>query len=106
MRLRFGRVLLKAVDKVHQVLHEYKHGELHSGAKSGPRVKSRKQAIAIALSEAGKAKKKKRAARLPDGSGFMTGTVETSMAKAHVLGPIDQCPGCAVDGDVRPHRAI
>ena len=31
---------------------EYKEGILHSGSKTGPRVKNRKQAIAIALSEA------------------------------------------------------
>ena len=33
-------------------MHEFKHGELRSGA-SGQKVKSRKQAVAIALSEAG-----------------------------------------------------
>jgi hypothetical protein len=33
-------------------MHEFKHGELHSGSKSGPVVKSREQAIAIGLSEA------------------------------------------------------
>jgi hypothetical protein len=33
-------------------MHEYKEGKLHSGSKKGPKVKSRKQAIAIALSEA------------------------------------------------------
>lgn len=44
--------------KVEKVLHEYKEGELHSGSKKGPRVKSRKQAIAIALSEARKAGEK------------------------------------------------
>jgi hypothetical protein len=40
--------------KVKKVMHEYKHGELKSGGrgKSRPKVKSRKQAIAIALSEA------------------------------------------------------
>lgn len=37
--------------KVHKVMSEYKHGELHSGSKKGPKVTSRKQAIAIALSE-------------------------------------------------------
>ena len=43
--------------KVGKVMSEYKAGGLHSG-KGGPLVKSRKQAIAIALSEAGMAKKK------------------------------------------------
>jgi Family of unknown function (DUF6496) len=36
---------------VQGVMHEFKHGQLHSGSKKGPKVKSRKQAIAIALSE-------------------------------------------------------
>jgi len=36
--------------KVGKVMHEYKHGQLRSG--SGGKVKSRKQAIAIGLSEA------------------------------------------------------
>jgi hypothetical protein len=43
---------------VQKVLHEYKHGTLHSGSKKGPTVKSRKQAIAIAISEAKKAGEK------------------------------------------------
>ena len=45
--------------KVGKVMHEYKTGTLHSG-KKGPVVKSKKQAIAIAMSEAGMAKKKKK----------------------------------------------
>ena len=46
----------KAVKKVAKVMHEFKGGGLHSG-KGGPVVKSRKQAIAIAMSEAGMKKK-------------------------------------------------
>jgi hypothetical protein len=38
---------------VRQELHKFKTGTLHSGSKRGPIVTSRKQAIAIALSEAG-----------------------------------------------------
>ena len=49
---------MKKQDKVGKVMKEYKEGTLHSG-KKGPVVKSRKQAVAIALSEAKKAKPKK-----------------------------------------------
>ena len=40
----------KAQEKVEKVMHERKHGTLRSG--SGQKVTSRKQAIAIGLSEA------------------------------------------------------
>jgi len=43
-------------EKVHQVMHEFKHGQLHSGSKSGPKVKSRKQAIAIAMNQSGQSR--------------------------------------------------
>ena len=50
-----------AKNKMKKVMGEYKEGSLHSG-KGGPVVKSRKQAIAIAMSEADKAKKKSKKA--------------------------------------------
>ena len=44
--------------KVGKVMNEFSSGELHSGGKKGPAVTSKKQAVAIALSEARKASKK------------------------------------------------
>lgn len=49
--------------KVEKVMKEYGKGELHSGKPGpgkGPVVKSKKQAVAIALSEGRKAKEKKK----------------------------------------------
>jgi hypothetical protein len=43
----------KAEDKVHKALHEEKEGTLKSGS-TGKKVTSKKQAIAIGLSEARK----------------------------------------------------
>jgi Family of unknown function (DUF6496) len=53
----------KAQKKVAKVMREYGKGELHSGSKKGPVVKSRKQAIAIALSEAGMSMPKKKSTK-------------------------------------------
>ena len=44
----------KGKPKIKKVLHEFKEGELHSGSKHGPKVTSKPQAVAIALSEARK----------------------------------------------------
>ena len=49
---------MKKEKKVAKVMREFKKGKLHSGSKKGPKVKSRKQAIAIALSEAGMARRR------------------------------------------------
>ena len=46
-----SRTTAKGKRKVHKVMQEHKKGELKSGS-SGKKVKSRKQAVAIALSEA------------------------------------------------------
>jgi len=51
-----AKKVAKKVAKVQKVMHEFKAGGLHSG-KGGPVVKSRQQAIAIAMSEDGMAKK-------------------------------------------------
>lgn len=42
--------------KVSKVMHEYGKGQLHSGSAKGPVVTNRKQAVAIALSEASRMK--------------------------------------------------
>lgn len=52
-----GKQVLNAPGKVKKVMKEFKTGKLHSGSKKGPVVKSKKQAIAIALSEARRGKK-------------------------------------------------
>lgn len=45
----------KGKGKVKTVMQEFKAGKLHSGSKRGPKVTSRKEAVAIGLSEARKA---------------------------------------------------
>lgn len=48
----------KKKTKIEKVMKEFSENKLHSGSKKGPKVKSRKQAFAIALSEARKAGEK------------------------------------------------
>jgi hypothetical protein len=66
---KYGR---KAQSKVKRAMHERKHGTLRSG-RSGKKVTSRKQAIAIGLSEArragGKVPRKRKGGRSRKSSG-------------------------------------
>jgi len=45
----------KGLGKIATTMGEFKRGTLHSGSKKGPMVRNRKQAVAIALSQARRA---------------------------------------------------
>lgn len=68
-----GGHVKKAEQKIGRVMKEFTEGKLHSGSKDGPKVKSTKQAVAIALNEARAAGAKiprvKRAEGTPMGKG-------------------------------------
>ncbi len=53
------KALSKGKKKVAKIMGEFKEKQLHSGSKSGPVVKSKPQAVAIAMHEAGIKKKGK-----------------------------------------------
>lgn len=63
---------VRGAAKINKVMSEFKAGTLHSGSKKGPEVTSKKQAVAIAMSEARKAGAKmpvKRGGGTPIGKG-------------------------------------
>ena len=65
----------KAQSKVEKAMHERKHGTLKSG-RSGKKVKSKKQAIAIGLSEA-----RKSGAKVPEKKKKSGGSKKKSRSK-------------------------
>lgn len=54
---RGGKLTKAQQAKIGKVMSEFKSGKLHSGSKRGPIVRKRKQALAIALAEAGASRK-------------------------------------------------
>jgi hypothetical protein len=64
---------------VRGVMREFKEGALHSGSSTGPTVKKRKQAIAIALSEQRQMGKK----RDVESGGAMLGHPARNLGKYH-----------------------
>jgi Family of unknown function (DUF6496) len=77
----------KAQKKVGKVMHEFKHGQLKSGGRK--KVKSRKQAIAIGLSEARRSGAKvppKKAAKKKSASKNKSATRKKSASKTKSSG--------------------
>ena len=59
-RSQLGKTTDKKQNKISKVMREYKKGKLNIG-QSNKKVKNRKQAVAIALNEAGIKQKRRRA---------------------------------------------
>ena len=76
---------VKGAAKVSKVMGEFKRGELHSGSKSGPEVTSKKQATAIALSEARKA-----GAKIPVKKNRGGSMLESTSARPVKIGMTDE----------------
>ena len=55
-----ARTEARKKSKVHRVMKEYKSGTLKSGRGRRGKVKSRRQAIAIAMSESGQSRRRKK----------------------------------------------
>lgn len=85
---------VKGEKKVEKVMHEYKHGELSSS--SGDKVTNPKQAVAIAMSEAGMSNKKADGGMI---SCYQDGGTVHDATKAGYLGTIPQVTQEIEEGD-------
>lgn len=89
----------KGEAKMGKVMHEFATGKLHSGSKKGPAVTNKKQAVAIAMSEARKAGakmpvKKARGGMMDEGvSGRPTDKYGRRITLAEMdIGPVKEAP--------------
>jgi hypothetical protein len=90
--MKGGKVGTKGAAKIAKVMGEFKRGELHSGSKKGPEVTSRKQAVAIAMSEAGK-KPVKKAGGGPIMEGISTRPVDAKGRRMRMeMKPVKEAP--------------
>lgn len=96
----------KGEAKVGKVMGEFKSGALHSGSKKGPEVTNRKQAVAIALSEARKAGAKvpaKKVLRKADGGTVVDPNTPAVDANAPVATPLASTAAPAPGAAPRPN---
>ena len=80
-----GGHVKKAEQKIGRVMTEFTEGKLHSGSKEGPKVKSTKQAVAIALNEARAA-----GAKIPRAQKARGGMLESTSARPVKVGMTDE----------------
>jgi hypothetical protein len=86
--------------KIGRVMEEFTKGKLHSGSKEGPKVKSTKQAVAIALNEARAA-----GAKIPRVKKFDGGGVYNERGKRATMAEI-AAEGRRVEGRKPPVEGI
>jgi Family of unknown function (DUF6496) len=79
-------------DKIREEMHRFKHGQLHSGSSSGPIVKNRKQAIAIAMSVAGRSNRADGGATPWYVKNEARGMMHTGPIRSPVAGRTDHIP--------------